>query len=190
MIGLRRSRSRRELAGLAVSGAVIAATERATQLAERARDGAGELAGELADRSQPLRDRVVEGAGELAERAQPLRERVVDGAGELVVAGRPVVGSAVETVSGVLEEALERGGAAWDALRADRVVPAPAVRRWPWAVGAALAGAAAGGVAAVLLRKIAPADAPGAQEPHELRAVVDTDDGLTTRASVVPPSRT
>lgn len=152
-------RSKRDRAGLAVSGAVVAAADRAGELGQRAREGAG-----------------------------PLYDRVVDSAGELAVAAAPVVGSAVETVSGVLEDALERGGAAWDALRGDRVGPPVAVRRWPWALGAAVLGAAAGAVAAAVVRKVAPPDAPGAQEPHELRAVVDTTDGpAPAGAGVVPP---
>lgn len=182
----RRSKSKRDLAGLAVTGAVVTAAERAGQLAGRAREGAGELV----VAAGPLKERVVEGAGELVERSGPFRDRVVEGAGELVVVAAPVVGSAVETVSGVLDEALERGEAAWVALRGEQVAPS---RRWPWAVAAAVAGAAAGGAAAVLLRRIAPADAPGAQEPHELRAVVDTADAPrppTSRetTSQVPPA--
>ena len=132
------------------------AVRRAGELAETVGDRAGELAEELVQRAGPLRDRMLEGAGELAEAAGPL------------------VGAATETVSGVLEDARERGGAAWVALRGERVGPPLAVRRWPWALGAALAGAAAGAVAAKLVRRLNPADAPGAQEPHELRAVVDT----------------
>ncbi|MBC7372906.1 MAG: hypothetical protein H7323_02820 [Frankiales bacterium] len=132
------------------------AVRRASELVETVGERAGVLAQDLTQRAGPLRDRVFEGAGELAETAGPL------------------VGAAAETVSGVLEEARERGGAAWDVLRGERVGPPLAVRRWPWALGAAVAGAVAGAVAVKLLRTIAPADAPGAQAPHELRAVVDT----------------
>ncbi|MCW2613012.1 MAG: hypothetical protein JWN08_6, partial [Frankiales bacterium] len=109
--------SKRDRAGRAVSGAAVAAADRAGELSHRAREGAG-----------PLYDRVVDSAGELAARTGPLVERVSGSASELAVAAAPVVGSAVETVSGVLEDALERGGAAWDALRGDRVGPPVAVR--------------------------------------------------------------
>ena len=110
--------------------------------------------------------------------AGPLRDRVLDSAGELRGAAAPVVG-----------EALERTGAAWGVLRGDRIGPPLAVRRWPWALGAALAGAAAGAVVAAMVRKVAPADAPGAQEPHELRAVVDSSDlpGTVVASPVAVP---
>ena len=161
-------------------------TERAGDLAERA----GDLAERAGHRAAPVRDRLLDGAGELADRAGDLRERAVersgplldrvaDGAGELRVAAAPVLG-----------EVLERGGAAWGALRGDAVGPPSAVRRWPWALGAAVAGALAGAVVAKLLAKVAPADAPGAQEPHELRAVVDSADNRATPAPSVPlPAR-
>jgi hypothetical protein len=47
------------------------------------------------------------------------------------------------------------------------------LRRWPWALLAAVLGAVAGGVVALLVRRQLQADPPNAQEPHELRAVVD-----------------
>lgn len=108
-------------------------------------------------------------------------------------AAAPRVGSAVETAveagstaaagaaravgeaaSGFLAEPGVRLVAAADALRGARVGPPVAVRRWPWAVGAAVAGAAVGAGIAWLVQRVGGADAPGAQEPHELRAVVDT----------------
>jgi hypothetical protein len=73
----------------------------------------------------------------------------------------------------VLEESRTRGAAAYDALRGGPVGPPLAVRRWPWAVGAALLGAAAGAGLVVLLRRVLGEDAPGAQEPEELEAVID-----------------
>ena len=76
-------------------------------------------------------------------------------------------------LSAALDEARIRGGAAWDALRGERVGPPVAVRRWPVALTAALLGAAAGAAVAYLLRRLSPADAPDAQEPEELVAVVD-----------------
>ena len=150
-----RRTGRNKRIGLIVPGAVVVAADRA-----------GAAAG-------PLRERVLESAGELAERTGPLRERVLESAGELRGSAAPVVG-----------EALERGGAAWGVLRGDRIGPPLAVRRWPWALGAALAGAAAGAVVAAMVRKVAPADAPGAQEAHELRAVVDSSNLPST---VGPP---
>lgn len=69
-----------------------------------------------------------------------------------------------------------RGSAAWDAVRGTRVGPPVAVRRWPWALGAAALGALAGGALVVVVRRLAGQDAPGAQEPEELRAVVDRPD--------------
>jgi len=54
-------------------------------------------------------------------------------------------------------------------------------RRWPWAVGAAVAGAAAGAAVAVAVRHLVGEDAPDALEPDQLRAVVDVP--------VVPPAR-
>ena len=71
----------------------------------------------------------------------------------------------------VLEEAAARGGAAWDALRGERVGPPIAVRRWPWALAAAAVGAAAGVAVALVLR--GRPDAPGAQDPEDLEAVID-----------------
>ncbi len=124
-------------------------------------------------------------AGELAERTGPLRDRMLDSAEDLAERTGPLVGSAAETVSGVLEDARERGGAAWVALRGDRVGPPVAVRRWPWALGAAVGGAAVGVAVAALMRKLAPADAPGAQEPHELRAVVDVP-GAPSSSTTAP----
>lgn len=49
----------------------------------------------------------------------------------------------------------------------------PLVRRWPWALGAAVLGAAAGGAVAAVVRRVGGADSPDAQEASELRAVVD-----------------
>ncbi len=150
-----------------------------------ARDTAGELAGRLEPLVLRARDEageIASHAGDLALRARaeaaPLAARVAAGTGELVAAASPAVESAVETVTGVLEDAAVRGGAAWDALRGDRVGPPVAVRRWPWAVGAALAGAAAGAVAAYALSRVRTADAPDAVEPELLQAVVDRPEGV------------
>ena len=135
-------KSRRDVSTQAVGTAMATVADRAGEFASRARDGA-----------VPLVDRVLESAGEFSH------------------AAAPVLGSAVETVSGVLDETLVRGGAAFGALRGQRL--SQPVRRWPWALGALVAGAAAGAGAALLVRRIHPPDAPNAQEPHELKAVVD-----------------
>jgi hypothetical protein len=91
-----------------------------------------------------------------------------------------VAGALTETVSGLLEEPGVRVGAAVEALRGGRVGPPLAVRRWPWAVGAAVAGAALGAAAAWLIQRLQGTEAPDAQEPHELRAVVDRPGTGTT----------
>ena len=155
-------------AGLVVPGVVVDAAERAVELSGPVRDRVVDSAGDLAERAGGLAERAVELSG-------PLRSRVADGAGELRIAAAPALG-----------EALGRGGAAWGALRGEVVAPRGAARRWPWAVGAAVAGALAGAVVAKLMAKVAPADAPGAQEPHELRAVVDTADAGTRTAPGAP----
>ncbi len=74
------------------------------------------------------------------------------------------------TTSGV------RAGAAWDAVRGARVGPPTAVRRWPWALGAAVLGALAAGGLSLLVHRLAGEDAPGAVEPDDLQAVVDRPD--------------
>ncbi|GAC1439319.1 MAG: hypothetical protein NVSMB55_00370 [Mycobacteriales bacterium] len=78
-----------------------------------------------------------------------------------------------DDVVAALDEARVRGEAAWDALRGERVGPPVAVSRWPWALAAALAGAAAGVAVAVAVRRISRPDAPGAQDPQDLEAVID-----------------
>ena len=94
-----------------------------------------------------------------------------------VVAVRsPLVLSAVETVTGVLEDAGSRGSAAWAALRAPGAELVPA-RRWPWALGAAVAGAAAGAVVALAIGRVRTSDGADALEPEDVRAVVDRTEG-------------
>ena len=66
-----------------------------------------------------------------------------------------------------------RSGAAVEALRGGPVRAPVGVRRWPWAVVAAVAGAAAGAGTALLLQRVLGTDAPDAQEPEDLEAVVD-----------------
>ena len=83
------------------------------------------------------------------------------------------VEDATELLGEVVDASLVRGGAALDALRGGPVGPPVAVRRWPWAVAAAVLGAAAGAGVAHLVGRIVGQDAPDAQEPEELQAVVD-----------------
>ena len=54
-------------------------------------------------------------------------------------------------------------------------VPVPR-RRWPWALAATVAGAAAGAAVAFVVRRVEGQDGPGAVEPEQLRAVVDRPD--------------
>ena len=81
--------------------------------------------------------------------------------------------STADAVGAVLETTLVRGGAAADALRGGPVGPPIGARRWPWAVVAAVAGAAAGAAVATLVGRLVGQDAPGAQEPEDVQAVVD-----------------
>ncbi|MGI8536457.1 MAG: hypothetical protein ACR2K2_08150 [Mycobacteriales bacterium] len=87
--------------------------------------------------------------------------------------GQRSAARAIGAVHEARDTSLIRGGAAWDAVRGARVGPPTAVRRWPWALAAAVLGAAAGGAVAVLVRRLGGQDAPGALEPAELKAVVD-----------------
>ena len=50
----------------------------------------------------------------------------------------------------------------------------PTRSRWRWAATAAVAGAAAGAAVAFAVKRLVGQDAPGAQEPDQLQAVVDT----------------
>ncbi len=86
---------------------------------------------------------------------------------------RRSAGGSVSAATGTVRV---RAGAARDALRGTRVGPPSAVRRWPWAVAAAVLGAAAGSVVAGLVRRLEGQDAPDAQDPSELEAVVDRPD--------------
>ncbi len=72
-----------------------------------------------------------------------------------------------------LEEAAVRGEAAWDALRGERVGPPVGVSRWPWALAAAAVGAAAGVAVAIAVRRLSHPDAPDAQDPEDVQAVID-----------------
>jgi hypothetical protein len=178
------SRARRsgDAAAAATSTAAVAAETAAARAAE-AVQRAGSALEHRGTASAPAVgsavgqavDAAVEGAGT----ARTVAERI--GGAALGAAG-----GLVSTVHGIVEEPTVRGGAALDALRGVPVGPPAARRRWPWAVGAALTGAAAGAVVAALVRRLSTTDAPGAQEPHELRAVVDVAGDPATPAAAGP----
>lgn len=84
-----------------------------------------------------------------------------------------IAGHTVEAVGSALDTSLVRGAAAVDALRGGPVRPPVGARRWPWAVVAAVAGAAAGAAVAMLVGRLIGQDAPDAQEPEDVQAVVD-----------------
>jgi len=90
------------------------------------------------------------------------------GAGGALADARAAASQLTEVLEGVVEDARGRGVEVVDALAGRR----PA-RRWPWAIGAAVAGAAAGAGVALAVRGVLGHDAPGAQDPSELVAVVD-----------------
>ena len=79
-------------------------------------------------------------------------------------------GALVRQVGEVLEGVVEDGRSRAATALGRRPVP----RRWPWAAGAAVAGAVAGAGVAYAVRRVVGQDAPGALEPEQLRAVVDT----------------
>ena len=84
------------------------------------------------------------------------------------------VAKVVDAVGDALDTGAVRGGAAWSALSRGHVDPPVAARRWPWAVVAAVAGAAAGvALANVAGRLLLGRDAPDAQDPADLEAVED-----------------
>lgn len=89
----------------------------------------------------------------------PVRERVA----------AADAGALVRQVGDVLEGVVEDGRS----LTATALGRHP-VKRWPWTAGAAVAGALAGAGVAYALRRLVGQDAPGALEPEQLRAVVDT----------------
>jgi len=115
---------------------------------------------------------------------------VTESARELSVkalaAAEPMTERVVERVGDALDTSLIRGGAALLALRGGPVGPPPGRRRWPWALGAALLGAAAGAVAAVVVSRVVPSDAPDAQDPEDVEAVVDLKRPATA-TTIAPP---
>lgn len=98
-------------------------------------------------------------------------DRLVDGVVDTATDHLPT--TVRPQVEAVRQEVAVRGGAAWDALRGERVGPPVAVARWPVAVAAAMAGAAAGVAVAVAVRRFSRPDAPDAQRPEDVEAVVD-----------------
>jgi hypothetical protein len=83
----------------------------------------------------------------------------------------------------VLATSRVRGGAAWRSLHGGPVRPPIGARRWPWALSAAVLGAAAGAVTARLAgRLLVGREVPGAQAPEDLEAVVDRGEDLPGRA--------
>ena len=134
----------------------------------------------------------LDGAGRLGRDTAAAAARGVGAARETGLAATPALAGALddartsvvraqEILDGVVEGVRERGPAAV-AVLAGRRPP----RRWPWAVAAALAGAAAGAGAALLVQRLLGQDAPGAQEPEQLVAVVDA--GPPAGADARPPA--
>ena len=167
------------------------ATARSAQQAAGAATGTAALragtavrrAGEAVERhGTAVAPTVGAAVGTAVESVLDAADVVQEVAGTVGGALRTVAGELAETVSGLVEEPAVRGGAALDALRGIPVGPPASVRRWPWALGAALVGAAAGAGIALALRRLEGSDAPGAQEPHELQAVVDLPARPTTGA--------
>jgi hypothetical protein len=136
--------------------------------------------------------RATQAAALLAETYGTVRERVV--AAEPGVRARQWA----DTVESVVEQGRERAVATlpskaparrsrlpWPATAGRST--APVGRSLSWSVGAAVGGAAGGVAVALLLRRLLGSDAPGAQEPEQLRAVVDTGQDVA-RPVVSPPA--
>ncbi|HWH30941.1 MAG TPA: hypothetical protein VNU26_18625 [Mycobacteriales bacterium] len=152
----------------------------ATERAERVVARSGTSAGGAAQRAGTALSR----AGEvLEERSTAVAPAVGTAVGSALETAAETVAGVAAAVGDFLDEPAVRGTAALDALRGVPVGPPAAVRRWPWALGAAAVGAAAGAGVALLVRRLGGSDAPGAQEPHELRAVVDLPGEGTTGTS-------
>ena len=97
--------------------------------------------------------------------------RAVRGSADLVPAS--------EVLEGVLEDAFERGADAWAVLRRRRP-------RWSRAAGSAVLGAAVAVAVTVLARRLATRDAPGAEDPEQVQAVVDLAPPSPGAAAAVP----
>jgi ElaB/YqjD/DUF883 family membrane-anchored ribosome-binding protein len=145
----------------------LASTRIARSTAVRAPSFAETLVDSLADR---IPDDTTEQVEAVLAEARHLADEVLE---EARLRAEVLLAEAKQRGAAALEEAAVRGGAAWDALRGERVGPPVGAARWPWAVAAAVAGAAAGIAVAVVLRRVAAPDPPGAQDPEELEAVID-----------------
>lgn len=117
--------------------------------------------------------RAGEAAGSVAEGWSVVRSRVQDAdPGALV----RQIG---ETLEGVVEDGRLRATAL---AQPQSRVPAKrsSASSWPWAVAASVAGAAAGVAVVLVVRRLLSHDVPGAQEPEQLRAVVDPTPSVAT----------
>lgn len=146
--------------------------------------------------------RTREGASSTAASARAGRDRLGDrGLAGTLQDARAGLAPLGEVLEGVLEDAR---GRSVDAARSVTGRPAPrrqrfavAVpmarrltgrqqpRRWPVALGAVVLGAAVGAGAVLIRRSLLGSDAPGAQDPDQVKAVVDVLPPGTTAA----PSR-
>ncbi len=145
----------RERTGAAGTGAAVGADVGAVL---------GTAAERLAARSSDLASATSATAGEAAERLAARYD-----AARAQFSGTDA-GALARSWQAALESAFQDGRE----RAADLLAVTPRrSRRWPWAVAAAVAGAAAGAAVALLLQRLAGQDAPGAQEPEQLRAVVD-----------------
>lgn len=154
--------------GTAVGTAVEEAVQRASEAAALVAEGYGVVRERVAAvdtdavgrQLTDVRDRIAAlDADTVTRQLSDVRDRIA----------AADTGALVKQWGGVLEGVVEDGR--------DRAVAVlgrqkPAPRRWPWVAGA-LAGAAAGAGVAFAIRRLVGQDAPGAQEPDQLRAVVD-----------------
>jgi hypothetical protein len=179
----RRARRAEDAAQAATAAAALAAGSAASRTAGVVQRAGSALEQHGRTRAPAVGTAVGSAVGAALETAGTAREV----AGRFGSAAAGVAGELVGTVQGLVEEPGVRGAAALDALRGVPVGPPAARRRWPWALAAAAAGASAGISVAVAVRRLAGSDAPDAQEPHELRAVVDVADGSVTTGQIRPP---
>lgn len=169
-----------------VGDAVTTAAARSEGLQSAAASRAEAVQDALAPRAAAVQDA-------LAPRAAALQDAFAAALGAAEAAAertRELVDRlpATEVLEGVVEEAgarfstaVDRSGEAWDVLRGRKR------RRWPWATGAAVLGAAAGVGAALLVRALRHEDPPGAQDPTLVQAVIDksTDPSAPVPAEII-----
>ncbi len=203
----------RPLGAAAVSAAapaVAAVRDSAGPLVAQLRDDVGPLAAQVRDTVRPVVGRVREQAGPTLEQlwadAAPFVESVREQAGpaleqlathaeavgarvahELPVAAA-LTSAAATQAAGSAEQAWDlsrhRGTAAWSALRGEPVTLSS--RRWPWAIVAALGGAAAGAGVAYGMRS----RAGSATADEEVVAVIDRPVSDTTTQAPAPGTTT